>query len=385
MAGYKPDPTQLVQVASADTVISRKATFDADLLVVDEAHLAVNGAFKKVVQNFKGFIVAVTATPYTKEPLTHLAQAIVNPITTIELIKKGYLVNAKYYAPSIPDLKGVKSRAGDYSIEDLQERMAPLTGDIVKHWKTLGQNRPTLCFAVNIQHSQSITRAFNDAGIPAIHLEANNSLEERQLAVDKLGTGELKIISNVGVMCTGVDIPFLSCLIMARPTKSYTLFIQQAGRGTRPYENKKDFLILDHAGNSIRHGFITEEQDVSLTGQVKNKTPALKQCKECYLVFQGVTCPACGWDSSPPAKKATNYEVDNEGSLVEITEDFALNYEISLYIKRNKLIQINRGYKKSWLYHTVKNKYGEAIAARAFPKLHARAQYISRKHSSSFR
>lgn len=385
MPGFKEIPSALVLVASADTVISRNIDLKNNkLLVVDEAHMAVNGKVKKIVEDFPNFIIAVTATPYGKESLTHLAETVVRPVTTMDLINKGHLVNAKYFSPSLPDLKGIRSQCGDYNLEDLEKRMAPLTGDILHHWKTLGQNRPTLCFAVNVAHSKKIVENFNNNNIPAIHLDANDSLEIRNSAIAKLKTGEIKIISNVGVMGTGVDIEFLSCIIVARPTKSYNLHIQQLGRGTRPYENKTDFIVLDHAGNAIRHGFITQERDVSLTGSKKQKikAPSMKICSECYLVFQGILCPGCGHDSSP---KPTNYEISGEGTLVALTEDYGMNVEISMFIAKIKRQRELRGYKKGWLYHTVKNKYGEAIAARAFPRLHVQAQYASNRNSSSTR
>jgi superfamily II DNA or RNA helicase len=304
MANYPKgkNPSDLVLVASADTVISRKTDISGyDLLVVDEAHLAVNGSFKKVIEGFSNYIVSVTATPYGNEPLTHLAEAVVKPITTIELIEKGHLVNAKYFAPNVPDLKGIKIKAGDYAEAELEKTMAPLTGDIIKHWKLLGENRPTLCFAVNIVHSKKIVEAFNSQNIPALHLDAESTLAERDLAVKQLIDGHIKIISNVGIMNTGVDIPPLSCIILARPTKSVILHVQQLGRGTRPYLGKENFIVLDHAGNTIKHGFITQEQEVFLEGKPKKEKDSdisITICKSCYLVFQGKICPACSYDNT---------------------------------------------------------------------------------------
>ena len=137
----------------------------------------------------------------------------------------------KYFAPSSPDLKGVRTQNGDYVTDQLEERMSTLTGDLVPHWVELAENRPTIAFAVNIKHSLNIVSQFNKAGIAAEHIEGDHSFDERMAAIERLKNGTIKILSNVGVLCTGVDMPFVSALLDARPTQSYNLYVQRAGRG----------------------------------------------------------------------------------------------------------------------------------------------------------
>jgi DNA repair protein RadD len=374
-----------IQVCSIDTLLSRNDFPIAAIVVVDEAHLFTSDGCRSFMEQYKDcFVLAVTATPFTRESLRHLAEIVVKPVTTDELMAQGFLVRPRYFAPSRPDLKGVKTVNGDYVSNQLQERMTTLTGDIVSHWRELGENRPTVCFAVNINHSKHIAENFNAAGIPAEHIEADTSFAVREAAIERLRSGEIKILCNVGILCTGVDIPFLSCIIMARPTKSYNLYIQQAGRGTRPVyasgfdlesdhgrvaainaSEKKNFILLDHAANVLKHGFITEEHEVDLDGFKKNSTTASpKTCDKCYLIYLGPFCPECGLQEKPPDR---TIEVDSDGSLQELKQ-MSLSDQVVQDVKRWKDIRKKRGYKRGWVYMQVKQKYGEELANELYPK-----------------
>ena len=354
-----------IQICSIDTLLARSLKPEFKLLVIDEAHLAVTGGFKDLIQCYPdAYVVAVTATPFTKEPLEHLAESVVNPITTSELIEQGFLVPPRYYAPSKPNLDGVQTRKGDYVVDQLEERMGGLTGDIVEHWRELAESRPTICFAVNIRHSESIVAQFNAAGIPAEHVEGNHSETERKNILERLRSGETKVVSNVGVLCTGVDLPFVSCLVMARPTKSYNLFIQQAGRGTRPFDRKSDFILLDHAGNVLRHGFITQEREVVLDGIKKEKIDGdqPKTCLQCYTIY--VAGQGCPNGCEPPQKIERNGSdilLDETGRLEELVE-MPFGAEVHQYLERQKSIQKRRGYKKRWLWYRMQEKFGDEIA-----------------------
>lgn len=354
----------LVQICSIDTLISRRSFPRAKLVVIDEAHLFTSHGCKEFLSHYEdSFVLAVTATPFTKESLAHLADTVIHPIGMQELIDQGYLVPPRYFAPSSPNLRGVRTRSGDYVNDELEERMNVLTGDIVSHWKKLGENRPTIAFAVNLRHSKHIVDQFKMAGIPAEHIEGENTHEERELAISKLKSGEIKILSNVGVLCTGVDIPFVSAILMARPTKSYNLYIQQAGRGTRASERKNDFIVLDHAGNVLRHGFITDEREVDLNGvESKPKELTPRVCEECFAIYTGSICHACG-KAAPINEKRIQIE-NKEGELKELTKQD----QVKIFVKTMKELAKKRGYKRGWAYYKTIEKYGQEIADVQFPK-----------------
>ena len=357
-----------IQICSIDTLTTRQDYPPAKLVVIDEAHLFQSEKCIQFLSHYHdAYILAVTATPYTQNSLRHLADEIVNPISMQELIDQGYLVRPRYFAPSTPDMKGVHTRQGDYVNSEIEERMNVLTGDIVSHWKSLGQDRPTLCFAVNIKHSKSIVDQFMASGIPAEHIEGDNTFDERKAAIDRLRSGQIKILSNVGVLCTGVDIPFASAILLARPTKSYNLYIQQCGRGTRicPEVQKNDFIILDHAGNVLRHGFITDEPEIDLDGvERKEKSgPQPKVCQKCFAIFTGKFCHVCGFE----VPKCDTLEVELEPGMLRELVNFPKGMEISLFIARCKETQKRKGYNYWWSYYKVKDKYGQDAADKAFP------------------
>lgn len=355
-----------IQICSIDTLTTRQQFPDAKVLVIDEAHLFTSKKCVEFMEHYRdAYILAVTATPYTTESLRHIADEVVSPITMQELIDLGFLVPPRYFAPSEPDMKGVHTRNGDYVNAEIEDRMNVLTGDIVSHWKSIAQGRPTLAFAVNIKHSKDLVAQFNSAGIPAEHVEGDNTFDERKNAIKRLETGEIKILSNVGVFCTGVDIPFASCVLLARPTKSYNLYIQQCGRGTRIHETKTDFLILDHAGNVLRHGFITDEPEVDLDGtQIKEKGGIQPRvCGKCFAIFTGRICHDCGFEMP----KAESLEVELEPGMLKELVQYPKGMEISLFISRCRETQKKHGYNKWWIYYKVKDRYGEEAADKAFP------------------
>jgi len=366
-------PNARIQVCSIDTLKRRGLFPKASLVVIDEGHLFTSTSDKEYFAEYErrgAFFLPVTATPFTEKSMEHIAQEIVNPISIKELIAQGHLVPARTYAPHIPDLSHVTIKKGDYDKVKLQEVMqeSELVADIINTYRTIGENRSAILFAVSIAHSEFLTDKFNQAGIPALHCDANSSDKERNDAVNKLETGEIKIICNVGIFGIGVDIPFLGAVILARPTKSLNLYIQQAGRGTRPFAGKTDFLLLDHAGNCIRHGLIDQDRVANLKGKLKAKKKldeAPKICKVCFMAFMGTDCPMCG--PAQCADKCHREFAELDGELKEITD---LD-PVKLFIGKTELTAKQKGYKKGWVVHKVAERFGWDVAEIHFPKSRA--------------
>jgi superfamily II DNA or RNA helicase len=372
MAGHKLyNPSAPIQICSIDTLTSRKIFPDADFIVVDEAHLATSKSFVEFLSHYKDkYILGVTATPFVDKSLRHIADKAVEPISAKELIEQKYLVPLKHFAPFSPNLKKVKTVAGDFDNEQLEEVMSKLVGDTVAEWTKHAQNKPTIVFAVNIKHSLKIKESFLNAGIACEHVEAETPLEQRKALIRNLKDGRLKVITNVGILCTGVDMPFLECIVMARPTKSCNLYIQQIGRGTRLSVGKSHCLILDHASNTLRHGFITDKRDFSLDGKkAKTSFEAPTTCEKCYHVWyksqDGPTCPSCGHALDPEKAKRKIEVVD--GELVEIKELSTLDQARQDFKKWKKEAK-SKGYKNGWAYYKLVTKYGSEVAAIVSPK-----------------
>jgi len=365
------NPRAPIQVCSVDTLRSRGLRPDADLVVIDEVHQATSASYKALADLYpNAYFLGVTATPFVDKSLRHVADTVIAPITMSDLIAQGYLVAPRYFAPSETDLTGVRvsQHSGDYVQDELADRVmgnSNLTGDIIQHWRRHADGRPSILFAVSIKHSLSITAELNAAGITAEHIEAGTSDEERKAVTERLAKGETKIVSNVGILCTGVDIPPVSCLIMARPTKSLNLFIQQAGRGTRNSPGKTDFIIMDHAGNVLRHGLITDEREANLDGKSKGSSTSagvtpIARCPACLAVFAAsiTVCPSCGAQRTTVSRDVKTVD----GELIEL--QVGGEFDIMRRIERIKEIRKYRGYKNQWVWHRVIKEFDEPTAIK---------------------
>ncbi len=353
-----------VQICSIDTLTSRQNWPEADIIVIDEGDQATSDSYIELSKKYPdAYYLPVTATPYTNKPLTHIAHKVIHPVSIEELIALGHLVPPKYYAPSEPDLSDVRVSNGEYVNYQLEEKMRTLTGNIVEHWKRYGSGRPTILFAVNINHSRMLCDQFTSAGVNAEHCDADTPDEEREAILKRSESGETSIICNVGILCRGVDMPWISCIAMARPTKSYNLYIQQAGRGTRPGLHKHNFILLDHAGNIKRHGYITTEPPAALDGVIKKpKGFRIKLCKICYLAYQESDCPDCGPQEANACNKAIEVEEGQLKELVVKEADPVLQF-IFLARKTAKA----KGYKQGWVWFRLVERFGMGVAEPYLP------------------
>ena len=364
---YKP--YERVQVCSIDTLLARQIKPKADLMIIDEAHLfGPDSKASDLLNEYDCFVLAVTATPYHPKGLAHLADVIVHPITMMELIQQGSLVDFKYFAPSSPDMKGVKTTNGEYNNIETENRMiaGQLTGKIIDHWTKYALNRPTICFAVNINHSKFLVQKFLDAGIAAEHLDADTPDSERENIIRRIENGQTKIVSNVGVLCIGVDIPCVSAIIGARPTQSINLFIQQAGRGTRLHDLKKDCLYFDHAGNIERHSmFPTEEPQVDLEGNITETYKMLsKTCKTCFAVYRGTNCPECG-----PREKVDLPFIEIAESEDELHElVITATNPVEQWLQKLEQDRKKLGRQPGWQYKKLLEKFTEKECMGLIPK-----------------
>lgn len=379
-----------VQIASIDTVKSRGLDRKFDLVCIDEAHLLVSDADKAALASINHeYRVGFTATPWQKDSLEHIASVVVEPINVRKAIERGFLSSAVYFGAKPPDLKGVKKSGDDWNQSELEQRMSVLQGDIVDFWLKNGERRPSMFFGVNVKHSQDVCEAFKKSGVKAKHVDANVSLADRAQIIEELKSGDVEVICSVGTMTTGVDIPIVSCIILGRPTQSYNLIKQITGRGNRvvyapnmPLDTdeqrlaaiaagpKKNFYIFDHAGCISRHGlnFYEATPEITLQGCEKVDTgPAVKQCPIDYVYYTGQNCPACGRAEPEEGGKRKEVETDLSASIQRLSQIDPDAAKILEYIQSKKLFAKKMGYKSGWIYHQVKDSFGEETADIIYP------------------
>jgi len=378
MANKSETEDARVQVASVQTFTARKdKTFfnkpKADLIILDEAHRSVSNSFQELIKEYpESYIIGLTATPCRSDGrgLGNIYDELVEASSIKELINQGYLVPNRILAPTVPDLKDIKILGGDYEKKSLDKKMntPKLIGDIVTHWQLFGENRPTVVFASSINHSRQIAKMFNNFNIPAGHIDGVMPELEREQQLNDLDTGKIKVLCNCQVLTEGWDQPKVSCVIIARPTRSYVMYLQMVGRSLRPAPNKKDTLIIDHSGCVYQHGFPEDTPTWLLTEDKidlvpKEQQPIEKQpytCVKCGTVYKPTKnnpeCPNCAFI---PTKKDTELLI-KQGRLVELkkeepkytTSDKQIFYaELKYYGKA-------KGYKTGWADWTFKEKFG---------------------------
>lgn len=379
---YQPhDPNRLIQIASADTLIRREFPDNIDLLIIDEAHTKRRGLLE-VIRDSGIKVIGLSGTPFASW-MGQYYEKLVKPTTMKELIGIGDLSRYEFYAPTKPDLKGVKSssRAGfgsDYNEEQLAEIMggAELVGDIVKNWLENGEDRPTVCFCVNKSHAAYITMEFNRAGVSAEIMVDDTPSEERHMIIHRFEQGATKIIVNVGVLSAGFDSD-VRCIIYARPTKSEIRWLQCLGRGLRTAPGKDHCLIFDHSGSIHRLGYPDDIEYDELSGksdgmkacagsashEKAEKKP--KECPDChYMKPAGVyVCPKCGF------KPLSGEDVETDGSrkLQRLSRKERIYtrsqkqewWSQIKYYQRQRVTTGKKPLSDGWCAHTYKEKFGE--------------------------
>jgi superfamily II DNA or RNA helicase len=268
------------------------------------------------------FFIGLSATPWA-DGMGERWQDLVIPVTIGDLIEAGMLSRFKAFAPDVPDLSGVKIKAGEYAEAGLERVMgsAKLVGSVTQTWLEKGDNRPTLCFAVNRAHAAALAGEFQRHGVASAYVDAFTDMAERSHINGQFRAGEIRVICSVRTMTTGVDLP-VSCIIDAAPTRSEMLHVQKIGRGLRVNPGTEDCLILDHAGNSIRLGLVTDIYHDALSvadraekGEKKPDDEKLpKPCIMCGELHTGMTCPGCGHERRPSGRVETA-----DGDLVQIS------------------------------------------------------------------
>ncbi|MBR0060907.1 MAG: DEAD/DEAH box helicase family protein [Selenomonadaceae bacterium] len=325
-----------VQIASVQTLARRLDLIPApDFLICDECHHILANSYKKIIDKFpNAFLLGITATPQRKGGITlcDVFQSMVESISVDELIQRGNLTPFKYFAPEIGvNLDGVREKFGEFVTDDIAAVMEDnkIIGGIVEHYKKLADGKQAICYCVNVEHSEIVAEAFNQSGIPAAHVDGNTPKFVRAELVEKFRRDEIKVLCNCNLFSEGFDVPHCQAVILARPTMSLTLYIQQAMRAMRPdpADPDKVAIIIDHVNNYKRHGLPNKPHRWTLEPNWKSDKHICPKCKKLVLFEVDAKtgnkiCPKCGYvlpahHGEPPPKFIPMTD-EHEGKLLEI-------------------------------------------------------------------
>jgi DNA repair protein RadD len=360
----RTDRDQPVQVCSVQTVARRKRP-NVDLVLVDEAHQMHKEIFGWMKDAPGVPFIGLSATPWARG-LGKYYDDLIIAATTADLIREGYLSPFLAFAPSEPDLAGVRTVGGDFHEAELADAMdrPKLVGDTVDTWLKLGEGRPTLVYGVNRKHAQHIAERFVEAGVAAEYMDAFTDRPDRERVFDRLRAGSTKV--------------------------------KTIGRGLRTAEGKTNCLILDHAGNHLRLGMVTdigqdhlddgkERQSGGQRARERSESPP-KLCEGCKAVVPRAAreCPSCG---SPIHARTEVEAVD--GELIELGSRRSGQPSIedkAAFFGELKGHATLRGYDEGWASHKYRERFGVwpndpriRCAAPAPPSLKTKNWLVSRQ------
>ena len=102
---------------------------------------------------------------------------------------------------------------------------------VLAAFQTHAAERKALLFTPTVALAYAMADTFRTAGIPAEALDGTTPLATRRAILQRLHTGETRVVANCAVLTEGFDEPSVDCIIVARPTQSALLYQQMLGRG----------------------------------------------------------------------------------------------------------------------------------------------------------
>jgi superfamily II DNA or RNA helicase len=361
-----------VQIASVQTLI-RRALPDVDFILIDEAHENFDKLNERLDSDaWKDKIaIGLSATPWTKGMGLRWTKLII--VATIQdLIDDGFLSPFTVYVPDHDLDRGrIRVEKGEFQESSASSAMsdAVIVGDVVKTWKEhsheFGGDK-TFMFCVNRAHAKEQMGAFHENGIPFGYIDADTPMEERTRIFRQMSYGEIAGVASVGCLIRGVD-EDVRCIIDAAPTKSETRHVQKIGRGLRRADGKERLYILDHAGNSLALGMVTDihhdhldkrnPKEKGEAYQGEKPAPKPKKCSKCKVLIPPKMreCPSCG------TKVARNSGVGvREGELVVMSSsrNKSPKDEKQSFLDGLAWIANKRGFKPGWAAAVYREKFG---------------------------
>ncbi|MDP8986287.1 MAG: DEAD/DEAH box helicase [Pseudomonadota bacterium] len=338
-----------VQVASVDTLYRRAMVANkiplpsADVVIFDEAHLATAESRLRILESYPAaHRIGFTATPARKSGRSLDAgfESLILGPSMKALTDAGVLVPSRIFNTPIvtnAELRALpKDNDGDFKPAPAAELLSrpKLVGDVIANWLRIANGKSTILFATNKAHGAALLDAFRHQGVAAEMLTDADDEATREEVIGRLEAGDTTIVINCFLMAYGVDVPSVECVVLARPTRSLTMYLQMVGRGLRAAPGKTHCIVIDHGHVVENLGLPQTEFAWSLdpasnvnavatkTAVASRKTTeAMRTCRECSQIWltseQGNACLSCGWAPMPRAKAVVVEEAD----LAELADE----------------------------------------------------------------
>lgn len=271
--GINMENVTVIGAISASYNLQQLPNFD--IIITDEAHHSMAPSYQNIYkQNPNATIISFTATPYRLD--NKKLDSFYDYITDLGLntkwfINHGYLSDCLIYSPdknnaskkifNEKNLNFKFHKYGDFSKSELDNSINKTYGDIVNSYKKFGEGRKAILYAHSLEYAHKYAKLFNKAKIKSCVITGAMGEIERQKIIEAFKTGNIKVLCNVNVIAEGFDMPDAYVSILARPTLSRTLYIQQAMRCMRPKKDGEHAIIIDHTSNTERFGSPIDDYD----------------------------------------------------------------------------------------------------------------------------
>lgn len=281
-ASFNSKDISRITFATIGSVIHHKEMFrHFENIIIDECHLvnAKGGMYEEFIKDTKRKVLGLTATPYRLSSnsggamLKFLTRTrprifgkVIYQVQIQDLHRLGFLAQTDYFylPPKDFDERNFRtnSTGADYTDDSVIKEYVRIDfyGWLVSIIKRLlapksGKKRNgILVFTRFVKEAERVANDVPDCAM----VSGNTSKSERERILAAFKAGKIKVVVNVGVLTTGFDYPELDTIVMARPTKSLSLWYQIVGRAIRPSPDKEKSWVVDLCGNLNRFGKVED-------------------------------------------------------------------------------------------------------------------------------
>ena len=228
-------------------------------LVIDEAHHAAAETYRRVLEYFRpAFVLGLTATSERADgqDLLELFRNFAHRLTLQEAVERGELVPIRCVRVETNiNLSKVRYNQIQYNRKDIEETIAIPARDrlIVDTYLQHVPGRKAVAFAVNVRHGEALAEEFRRSGVAAASVSGRMTNREREQHLQAFAEGSLQVLCACDILNEGWDCPAVEVLLMARPTLSRVIYLQQIGRGMRKAPGKECLIVFDFVDNASRY------------------------------------------------------------------------------------------------------------------------------------
>lgn len=371
-AGRRGTAAPNVQIASVMTLVRRLDQAPSpDMIIIDEAHHSSSGSWTKIIDAYPNArLLGVTATPtrLSGAGLGDVFDILIRGPSVEALTEAGYLAPARVFAPPTIDMSGAHTLMGEFLASETQAQVdkPKVTGCAIEHYQKLTPGLKAVVFCVSLKHAAHIAEGARSVGISAVTIDGAMDNGVRRRIIQDFSRGLIQWLVTVDLVSEGFDIPDIEVGIFLRPTQSLGLWLQQAGRILRIAPGKSTAWLLDHAGNTQRHGLPSEDRQWTLesgkpTSGKSEKPITVRVCPKCFSGQPGgkPVCIYCKFkfeiDSRKVAEESGELEEINPAQAAERRAKARARQEVGYAASQGREALENiariRGYAPGWVDH----------------------------------